>query len=130
CGGTCSFRIPCCVATGQSPRVWRNHLLNSLTISLMRTISTCVEEPGTHRKQWQKEWDNLHVCGGTNRFLSALTMLIGQSPRVWRNRTAPLVIVESSRTISTCVEEPMMMGKYITSFGDNLHVCGGTYHEK
>ena len=126
CGGTSCIESTRSKCSGLSPRVRGNPLSLERAPSIRRTIPACAGEPGHETFMPLITKDYPRVCGGTGHGLNARLRMLGLSPRVRGNLSAPEAGCISEWTIPACAGEPLDILVAVSFTSDYPRVCGGT----
>ena len=124
CGAASSQPSVSCRLNGLSPRVWGSPSAQYLIGDMVRSIPTCVGQPGYRLFFVVFVEVYPHVCGAALPPGGAPHADQGLSPRVWGSQLAKLSRRTRSRSIPTCVGQPRSsaIGKICEKVYP--HVCG------
>ena len=126
CGATLDKASTDCGDTGLSPRVWGNrHQRHALSL-VCRSIPTCVGQPHLHNAAAHCAEVYPHVCGATTFALACPYVPSGLSPRVWGNHRCGACKQRRTRSIPTCVGQPLDGTMCFHPAKVYPHVCGAT----
>ena len=126
CGGTVGTELTGTYASGLSPRVRGNPVLNYLPADNPGSIPTCAGEPLRSSLTMFSSRVYPHVCGGTPLPYAVPSNALGLSPRVRGNPFRRRPAVFSAGSIPTCAGEPVTSPPYDDLREVYPHVCGGT----
>ncbi len=124
CGDRAVDRVAPTIAVGSTPRVWRQAIPQKCRAYVPRFISTCVETGGAAQEQAAAEAVHLHVCGDRSQKTFYRKLILGSSPRVWRQGLHRQPLFSPRRFISTCVETGYVFLCQWFRAAVHLHVCG------
>ena len=124
CGADFSYRPPCFMKPGSSPRVRSGRCGTNCGTCRRGIISACAERTTRSVTCWPWSWDHLRVCGADTNEQRVRPISEGSSPRVRsglhlrRRRSRPI------RIISACAERTASIRNGRLSMWDHLRVCG------
>ena len=109
---------------GSSPHTWRIRMFGNLGLTVIRIISTYVEN--THRYSEYKELkqDHLHIRGEYDTSFILNLAYIGSSPHTWRILAPNFHTIAMIRIISTYVENTLHISLISMIVQDHLHIRG------
>ena len=124
CGAAYSRRDHLDIGTGLSPRVWGS--LPSVIPFLVfhRSIPTCVGQPLYRAIKHRATRVYPHVCGAAAQLACGRKSRVGLSPRVWGSRESIGGQQGFTRSIPTCVGQPVRVLVPATLLSVYPHVCG------
>ena len=111
-------------ARGLSPRVWGSLPAHMLLSFLCGSIPTCVGQPNLNIRKGTTRTVYPHVCGAAAGLPLVHGLDDGLSPRVWGSRPGALLWGKSTRSIPTCVGQPLRHPVPGTMDEVYPHVCG------
>ena len=126
CGATDTRALKDDLNVGLSPRVWGNHIRRYGSMHGSGSIPTCVGQPEIIRVRNFPRRVYPHVCGATGAFPRSSSSGKGLSPRVWGNPWTGTGKRLTSRSIPTCVGQPLNIRLDKSKMPVYPHVCGAT----
>ena len=109
---------------GLSPRVWGSLCRLFFSVSLSRSIPTCVGQPPKSRGLSTRERVYPHVCGAAVPARCVREQCGGLAPRVWGSLLVCRCPGCPIRSIPTCVGQPLGMSDSSLAHRVYPHVCG------
>ena len=124
CGAASRRHLSAISAMGLSPRVWGSLALDGYDLCCVRSIPTCVGQPGWPGVPGKVGQVYPHVCGAARGKDLGTALPRGLSPRVWGSLECAAVYGCVIRSIPTCVGQPTVWDAIKPTIEVYPHVCG------
>ena len=124
CGAAMASLVQQSHSRGLSPRVWGSRTQSFLHIGQRRSIPTCVGQPVSRYGNRAFSSVYPHVCGAAFFCFCTWWPGLGLSPRVWGSQWRTVSCEPLSRSIPTCVGQPLRPRLAYRANSVYPHVCG------